>query len=80
MNYRVIEKLEKEYPFFNLTVELPKNFYLSKDIKNYCEIIETTKDSYFIHGRQEQASQHSLIILEIFQKKVLVVTSRESLQ
>ena len=51
MNYRVIEKLEKEYPFFNLTIELPKDFYLSKDIKGYSELIETTKDSYFINGR-----------------------------
>ncbi len=75
MNYRVIEKLEKEYPFFNLTVELPKNFYLSKDIKNYCEIIETTKDSYFIHGRAGTGKSTFInYFRNISKKKILVVT------
>ena len=40
MSTEVIQKLEREYPFFNLKVELPKDFYLSKDIEMYSKRIE----------------------------------------
>ena len=36
---------------FNLKVDLPKDFYLSKDIKNYFKEIENKNESYFISGR-----------------------------
>ena len=51
MSTEVIQKLEREYPFFNLKVELPKDFYLSKDIEMYSKRIEANEHSFFIHGR-----------------------------
>ena len=57
---------------FNLNIELPTNFYLSKDIINFSRELENYDKSCFISGRAGTGKQLLYITSGTHQKKKLL--------
>ena len=58
---------------FNLKIELPKDFYLSKDIINYTKELESSSKSCFISGRAGTGKSTFIHYFRNTSKKKIIV-------